>query len=77
MGVAFSEFLTMLYNYPKENFKKILNDEEFFNRELRKSLVADNSAFKGRRLDSICFSGLTHKQFSDTTFRVEDNATTC
>lgn len=58
-----------LYNYPKEDFKNVLNDEEFFNRELRKNLIADNNIYKGRKLDSLSMAELT-TDASGTTFRI-------
>lgn len=62
-------FLIQLYNYPKEDFKNVLNDEEFFNRELRKNLIADNNKYKGRKLDSLSMAELT-TDVSGTTFRI-------
>lgn len=61
--------LIQLYNYPKEDFKNVLNDEEFFNRELRKNLIADNNKYKGRKLDSLSMAELT-TDVSGTTFRI-------
>lgn len=59
-----------LYNYPKEDFKNVLNDEEFFDRELRKNLIVDNNIYKGRKLDSLSMAELT-TDVSGTTFRIE------
>lgn len=45
-GVKFNDFLLMvseklikLYNYPKEDLKEILNDKDFFEKEIKNSLV--------------------------------------
>ena len=45
--------ITQLYNYPKEEIKNILNDEEFINKNIRAHLVAVDKGYEGRRLASV------------------------
>ena len=59
------------YNYPKEDFKKILNDQDFVNKELKKHLRAiDNNKFRGRRLVSF-FNGETQKEVNGMKFKID------
>ena len=65
--------LLQLYNYPKEEIKVILNDEDFINKELRSKLIAIDSDFQGHRYDSVCPGDILNAKVSKAKFKLEDN----
>ena len=67
-------FIIQLYNYPKEDIKKILNDQDFVNKELRNHLRAiDNHKYKGRRLMSFYSGDASNKEVSGMRFKIDES----
>lgn len=63
----------MLYNYPKEDFKEILNDPEFIDKEIKKNLIGMDSNVLDRRLVSVCPNDLRNNQVAGARFRFQEN----
>lgn len=64
-----------LYNYPKQDFNKILDDADFINKELKTCLIGVDSELMGRRLVSINPGDLKDQNINGKAFRLEESDT--
>ena len=71
-GISFTNFLKMLYNYPKEEINKIINDTDFVNNELKGCLVGLDKDVRGRRLESLAPQDLSNNVVNGRAFRLEE-----
>lgn len=65
--------LFQLYNYPKEEIYKVINDSDFINNELKKSLVSLDQDAMGQRYESILPKDISNAATNKRVFMLNEN----